>query len=240
MLIFFFISTIFLLAGFVQGMTGFGSVLVALPLLSLFLDVKVAIPLCSLNSVVITTFLALRLRKDLDWRKILPLCLAAIPGMVVGVTLLKKVSSQSLSMALGVLLVTYSCYCLLVKVRQRKLHPGWSYLAGFSSGAIGAAFSAGGPPTIIYATLNDWDKDEIKATLSGFFLFNSYLSATAHAVSGMTTVTVLTSFFYSAPFVLLATVLGSLCYGRIERAFYLKVIFAFLILMGTMMIVTAW
>lgn len=233
------IVVIFLLAGFVQGVTGFGSVLVALPLLSLFLDVKVAIPLCALNSVVITTFLALRLRKYLDWKKILPLCIAAIPGMIVGVTLLKRVSSESLSIALGVLLVVYSCYCLLVKVRQRRLHPVWSYLAGFSSGAIGAAFSAGGPPTIIYATLNDWGKDEIKATLSGFFLFNSYLSATAHAVSGLTTVTVLTSFLYSAPFVLAGTVLGSLCYGRIERALYLKVIFVFLFLMGMMMIVTA-
>lgn len=240
MLILFFISSIFLLAGFVQGVTGFGSALVAMPLLSLFIDVKIAVPLCTLNSVVITTFLALRLKKHLDRKKILPLCIAAVPGMIVGVTLLKKVSSESLSIALGVLLVTYSCYSLLVKIRQRRLHPVWSYMAGFSSGAIGAAFSAGGPPTIIYATLNDWDKDEIKATLSGFFLFNSYLNATAHAVSGLTTVTVLTSFLYSAPFVLVGTVLGSHCYGRIERSLYLKVIFTFLILMGMVMIVTAW
>ncbi|MBU0665594.1 MAG: sulfite exporter TauE/SafE family protein [Proteobacteria bacterium] len=240
MLIQFCISLIFLLAGFVQGMTGFGSALVAMPLLSLCIDVKSAVPLCTLNSVVITTFLALKLKKHLDGEKIFPLCIAAIPGMFVGVTLLKKVSSENLSIGLGVLLVMYACYNLLIKIRQRKLHPVWSYLAGFSSGAIGAAFSAGGPPTIIYATLNDWDKDEIKATLSGFFLFNSYLNATAHAVSGLTTVSVLSSFFYSAPFVLLGTVLGSFCYGRIDRSIYLKVIFAFLILMGTMMIVTAW
>jgi hypothetical protein len=240
MLISLYISIIFLLAGFVQGVSGFGSALVAMPLLSLFIDVKIAVPLCTLNSVVITTFLALRLKKHLDRKKILPLCIAAVPGMLVGVTLLKKVSSESLSIGLGVLLVAYSCYSLLIKIRQRRLHPAWSYMAGFSSGAIGAAFSAGGPPTIIYATLSGWDKDEIKATLSGFFLFNSYLNAAAHAVSGVTTVSVLTLFICSAPFVLLGTVLGSLCYGRIERSVYLKVIFTFLILMGMMMIVTAW
>ncbi|MDD3813586.1 MAG: sulfite exporter TauE/SafE family protein [Desulfocapsaceae bacterium] len=239
MLIQFCISLIFLLAGFVQGMTGFGSALVAMPLLSLCIDVKSAVPLCTLNSVVITTFLALKLKKHLDRKKIFPLCVAAIPGMFVGVTLLKEVSSENLSIGLGVLLVAYACYNLLIKIKQRKLHPIWSYLAGFSSGAIGAAFSAGGPPTIIYATLNDWDKDEIKATLSGFFLFNSYLNATAHAVSGLTTVSVLSSFIYSAPFVLLGTFLGSFCYGRVDKSVYLRVIFAFLILMGTMMIVTA-
>lgn len=239
MLIQFCISVIFLLAGFVQGMTGFGSALVAMPLLSLCIDVKGAVPLCTLNSVVITTFLALKLKKHLDRKKILPLCIAAIPGMLAGVILLKKVRSEHLSMGLGALLVAYACYNLLIKIRQRKLHPVWSYLAGFSSGAIGAAFSAGGPPTIIYATLNDWNKDEIKATLSGFFLFNSYLNATAHAASGLTTVSVFSSFLYSAPFVLLGTVLGSRFYGRIEKELYLKVIFIFLILMGMMMIITA-
>jgi uncharacterized membrane protein YfcA len=240
MLIPFSISVIFLLAGFVQGMTGFGSALVAMPLLSLCIDVKGAVPLCTLSSVVITTFLAMRLKKHLDWRKIFPLCIAAIPGIFVGITLLKKVDSASLSIGLGVLLIAYSCYSLLVKSRPRTIHPAWSYMAGFLSGAIGAAFSAGGPPTIIYATQSDWNKDEIKATLSGFFLFNSYCNATAHAVSGMTTVSVLSLFLYAAPCVLLGTVLGSHCYGRMERAVYLKVIFAFLILMGTMMIVSAW
>ena len=240
MLIPFSISVIFLLAGFVQGMTGFGSALVAMPLLSLCIDVKGAVPLCTLSSVVITTFLAMRLKKHLDWRKIFPLCIAAIPGIFVGITLLKKVDSASLSIGLGVLLIAYSCYSLLVKSRPGAIHPAWSYMAGFLSGAIGAAFSAGGPPTIIYATQSDWNKDEIKATLSGFFLFNSYCNATAHAVSGMTTVSVLSLFLYAAPCVLLGTVLGSHCYGRMERAVYLKVIFAFLILMGTMMIVSAW
>jgi hypothetical protein len=233
------IGFIFLLAGMVQGMTGFGSALVAMPLLSLSLDIKSAVPLCTLNSLVITSFLAMRMKKHLDGKKILPLCLAAIPGMLVGVTLLKKVSSASISIGLGVLLIAYSGYSLLVRTRQRKLHPGWSYLAGFSTGAIGAAFSSGGPPVIIYASLTDWDKDEIKATLTGFFLFNSAMNAAAHAVSGLTTVSVLSSFSYSAPCVLLGTVLGSHYYGRIDRNLYLKGIFTFLIFMGIMMIVLA-
>lgn len=232
------ISLIFVLAGFVQGMTGFGSALVAMPLLSLWIDIKSAVPLCTLNSLVITSYLALRMKQHLDRKKILPLCVAAIPGMIAGITLLKKVSSVTISMGLGGLLVAYSFYNLFFKIRQRKLHPLWSYLAGFSSGAIGAAFSAGGPPTIIYATLSDWGKDEIKATLTGFFLFNSYMNAAAHAVSGLTTAPVLALFIYTAPCVFVGTVLGSHYYGRIETTVYLKVIFIFLIIMGIMMMAT--
>ncbi|HID69521.1 MAG TPA: sulfite exporter TauE/SafE family protein [Desulfobacterales bacterium] len=232
------ISIIFLLAGFIQGVTGFGSALVAIPLLSLIIDVKGAVPLCILNSLVITTYLSLKMRKHLDAKKIVPLCAAAVPGIIVGSTILKQVSSTIIQICLGILLVAYSIYSLISRPERRKLHSIWSYIAGFLSGAIGAAFSAGGPPTIIYATLNDWKKDTIKATLSGFFLFNSYLIATVHAINGLTTIEIFTYFMISAPFVFLGTVLGTICYGKILGERYLQLIFIFLILMGFMMIVT--
>ncbi|MBU1234399.1 MAG: sulfite exporter TauE/SafE family protein [Proteobacteria bacterium] len=232
------IGIIFLLAGFIQGMTGFGSALVAIPLLSLFLDIKSAVPLCMLNSLVITTFLSLKMRKHLDRKKLIPLCLAAVPGIIIGSTLLKLVSSTVIRISMGILIVAYSLYSLFSTPKPRKLHKAWSYVAGFSSGAIGAAFSAGGPPTIIYTTLNGWNKDEIKATLSGFFLFNAYLTASVHAVSGLTTLEVFSFFMVSAPFVLLGTVIGSICYGRIPHNLYLQLIFTFLVLMGIMMIIT--
>lgn len=231
------ISIIFLMAGFVQGMTGFGSALVAIPLLSLIIDIKAAVPLCILNSIIITTYLSFKMRKHLDAKKILPLCLAAIPGIIVGTTALNSGDSRWIRISLGILLVTYSLYSLLSKPRPRKIHCLWGWLAGFLSGAIGAAFSAGGPPTIIYTTLNDWDKNSIKATLSGFFLFNSYLIAIVHASNGLTTGDVFTSFMISAPFVLLGTVLGSICYGKIAKEKYLQIIFAFLLLMGIMLMI---
>lgn len=232
-------AAIFLLAGFIQGMSGFGSALVAMPLLSLFLEIKSAVPLCILNSVVITTFLALKMKRHLDRKKIFPLCFAAVPGVVVGATFLKQVASETIQTTLGALLCAYSLYSLFSHPTPRRLPSIWAYLAGFASGAIGSAFSAGGPPTIIYSTLNNWDKDEIKATLSGFFLFNSYLIASVHLASGLTTMKVFTLFLVAAPFSLLGTVLGSHCYGKIDRKTYLKLIFTFLLAMGMIMISTS-
>ncbi len=232
-------GAIFLVAGFVQGMTGFGSALIALPLLSLFLDIKVAVPLCILNSLVITTTMALQLRKHFERKKILPLCLAAIPGVILGVTLLKNSGSDLIRISLGLLLISYSLYNLLIIPKPRNLHPAWSFPAGFLSGLIGAIFSAGGPPTIIYATLGNWSKDQIKATLTGFFLFNSYLIAAAHTSSGLINITILGLFAWSAPMVLVGTLLGGRCYGLLEKGAYLKVIFAFLVVMGMMLLVTS-
>jgi uncharacterized membrane protein YfcA len=48
-----------MVAGFTQGVTGFGFGLLAIPLLSLFIDIKAAVPLCSLllNTIPGTPYL---------------------------------------------------------------------------------------------------------------------------------------------------------------------------------------
>ena len=227
---------IFLLAGFVQGLTGFGSALVAIPLLCLVIDIKTAVPLCMLNGVIITTFLAFKLRQHLDRKKVLPLLIGSLPGVVVGASLLKEVDASLIRYGVGILLISYSLYNLLVTPRPLNPGKGWGYLAGFLTGTIGAAFSAGGPPAIIYTTLTSWKKDEIKATLTGFFAVNGYITATVHAISGLTTVTTVQIFAATAPFVLVGTTIGSLVSTRINRRRYLQLVYCFLTVMGIMMI----
>lgn len=223
-------------AGWVQGVSGFGSALVAIPLLSLIIDIKTAVPLCSLSSTVITTYMILQLRQSFDLKKIGPLCLGSLPGIVVGVTLLKTVPSHIIQTLMGVFLIGYGLYNLFVIIPPKRLHRRWGYLAGFLTGAVGAALSAGGPPTIIYTMLNNWTKDEIKATLSGFFCFSSYIVITAHLISGITTLTVLKTFLVSGPFILFGTALGTYCYRFFKKDLYLKVVFGCLVFMGAMMI----
>ncbi len=226
------IGIIFLLSGFVQGLTGFGSALVAMPLLCLFLDVKSAVPLCALTSVLITSIMVIQLRSSVALERIAPLSLASLPGIGVGIVLLKTVDSSIIRFALGLLLVIYSVYSLAYRPRPRRLSRYWAWLAGFCSGAIGSAFSAGGPPTIIYTALNDWSKDEIKATLTGFFLINSVMIVTVHALTGLTTRRELISFLVAAPFILVGVLAGSYLYRIVPGAKYRQLVYAFLIAMG--------
>jgi len=238
MTVFVIAGSIFLLAGFIQGLTGFGSALVAIPLLSFILDIKTAVPLCMLNGLIITGYLAITLRRHLDRNKILPLVIGSIPGVITGVVLLKNFDSSLIRNSIGILLIAYSLYNLIIT--PKPLNPGkaWGYLAGYLTGTIGAAFSAGGPPAIIYTTLTSWKKDEIKATLTGFFIINGLFTATVHAASGITTLITVQIFAATAPFVLLGTVLGSRVSGRINQKTYLQLIYLFLIVMGIMILVT--
>ncbi len=227
-----FTACIFILGGFLQGLTGFGAGLIAMPLLCLFIDVKTAVPLCVLNSIVITTYLMSKLKSHVDLKKILPLYISTLPGIYVGTHLLREIDSHIMSIALGILLITYSVFNLLFTPRPRALPIFWAYIAGFLSGTIGSAFSTGGPPTSIYTTLNDWPKDQIKATLTAFFIFNSIVTASVHALSGLMTGSVFLLFSVSFPSVLAGTIAGSLFYTYLPRKTYVKIVFYFLIFAG--------
>ncbi|UCH46268.1 MAG: sulfite exporter TauE/SafE family protein [Nitrospiraceae bacterium] len=234
-----FIAIIFLAAGLIQGISGFGSALIAMPLLTLFIDVKTAVPLCILHSVLMTSYLSFKLKDHMEKRKILPLLAGSLPGIYLGVTFLKNVDSDLIKLLLGSLIASYSLYSLAVQPKPRHMHRAWAYLAGFGTGFIGSAFSAGGPPAIIYTTLTGWSKDHIKATLTGFFLVSAVVTAIVHAASGLTNGLVIHYFLTSSVFAFVGVMTGSIFYRRISRDIYVRIILIILCLLGVMMIFTA-
>lgn len=234
-----FLGAVFFAAGFTQGVSGFGAALVAMPLLTLFLDVKIAAPLCMLNGLLITLFLSLQLKRHIHWAKVRPLFFGCVPGIFLGVFLLKGTESNVLKILLGGLIILYSGYRLNWKPREVKFKPYWAYLAGFASGIIGGAFSAGGPPCIIYVSLTGWKKDEIKATLSFFFFTTGLITSAAHALSGLITTAVLGYFVVSCLFTCIGVYTGSCLYDRIKQETYILIMLLLLMVLGGMMIFSA-
>lgn len=239
MLTFVLISIIFFIAGFVQGLSGFGSALLAMPLLIIFIDVKVAVPLCILNSFLITSYLSFKLKDYMEMKKILPLIVGSLPGIYLGIIFLKSMESDLIKILLGLMITSYCFYSLVFQPAPRKLHRVWAYIAGFGTGFIGSSFSAGGPPAIIYTTLTGWSKNHIKATLTGFFLVGNIIIITGHAASGLTTILVLKYMLVSAGFVFSGVYLGSLLYDRTDSRVNIKVILITLMALGILMIASA-
>ncbi len=224
-------------AGLTQGLTGFGSALVAMPFFVEILPARSAVSLSILNGLLITSLLTLRHRRDVRFSNVAPLVIGAIPGIILGIAFLKHANEGLIRKLLGLLLVTYATYSLIAREKIPRLRPNalWGTLAGLLTGLIGASFSAGGPPTIIYVTLTGWSKDEMKATLSAFFLFTGASIALGHALSGITDQDVLLLFLLNAPFVAIGVALGMRAYTRIPRELYLRGILLLLLLMGILL-----
>ena len=233
------ICLIVFLAGFTQGLSGFGSILLSLPLLAIFLDIKTVIPLVALIAFCITIILFIQLREHLDWKKIYPLFLGALPGIPLGVFFLKKLDRDLIQWILGIILISYSLYSLFFRSNTKQMRGGWGYLFGFFSGCLGGALSAAGPPVIVYMSLQTWGKDSIKVTLQGFFLASGAIVVFFQALSGLTTTVVLRYFLVSLPMMFLGTYTGSIFYGKIREEHYKKVMLILLACLGGFMIYRA-
>lgn len=234
--IYFFLGAVAFAAGFIQGLSGFGSVLLSLPLLAIVLDVKTAIPLVGLFGVALTLFLLIQLREHWDWKKIYPLFLGSIPGAPLGVWLLKRTDAQWIQWAAGAVLIGYALYGLLWKPIIQGMKPGWAYFSGFFAGCLGGAISASGPPVIVYTSLQPWSKDQIKVTLQGFFVASGVVVIFFQALEGLITERVLWYFLASLPLLLGGTWTGSLLYGRLPETTYRKVMLILLAFLGLFML----
>lgn len=229
-----FVCLIALFAGFTQGLSGFGSVLVALPLLAFFLDLKTAVPLASLWGMTINIMLLFQLRRHLSHARVVPLAAAAVPGVPLGVFILTTVPAWVLEMLLGALLLIFTVYFIRSGGKTRPLAGGWTYLAGFGSGLLGGSLAASGPPVIIYTALQPWPKDEIKSTLAGFFFLSGLVILAAQALAGLFTGPVLALSLFSIPVVVVGVVAGSWCYGRLDTERYRQLIVGLIFLLGLM------
>jgi uncharacterized protein len=235
--IYFYLTIVALGAGFIQGLSGFGSVLLSLPLLALFLDIREAIPLVNLMGVILTVMLIVQLRAHWDWGKIMPLLVGALPGIPVGVYLLKRMDPAHVQIVLGLVLVAYAIYGLLFKLPVGRVGGPWAYLFGFFAGGLGGAISASGPSVIVYTSLQAWSKDQIKVTLQGFFIISGLLIGVFHAANGLTTEGVIRNFLVTIPTLLAGTWFGSRLYGKFREEGYRRVMLVLLGVLGVFTLV---
>ncbi|MFO7818577.1 MAG: sulfite exporter TauE/SafE family protein [Thermodesulfobacteriota bacterium] len=223
-------------AGFTQGLSGFGSIMVSLPLLAVFLDIKTVIPLISLYALIINAILLFQLYKSLNIKRLITMLVATIPGIPTGVYLLKNIPAGYLQLTLGIVLVLFAAYALFLKLPKLKTGRKSEIAAGFLAGCLGGSIGANGPPIIIYTAVQPWSKDEIKSSMAGYFFTAGIGISTTHAVSGLITGEVLAYFFAGLFSLVLGVFAGSKMYGKISEIAYKKAICILILGLGTIMI----
>ena len=152
---------------------------------------------------------------------------------------MKRLDKGTIHWLFGILLIGFAAYSLLFRPARKEIRKTWAYGSGFLAGCLGGAFGASGPPVIVYTSLQKWSKDQIKVTLQAFFFLSGVLIGITHALSGITTLTVLHFYVSGLPALLLGAGLGSYFYGFMDEESYRKLIVFLLACLGVLMIYRA-
>lgn len=213
----------------IQGMTGFGSALVAMAVLPLFLPIKTITPLVLLVGLLLNIIIFLRFHQHFDMKKLFPILIGAAAGVPVGVYGLKMIDERTIKMVLGAVLFLYGGFALTGK-KLTGTHSGkWGYAFGFLSGCLGGAINTSGPPVVIHASLQRWDQREVITTLQSFFIVSGIYTLIMHSLHGLFTLTVLRYWILLVPAQVAGVFLGIFLHSRINEELFRKIVYMLLI-----------
>lgn len=168
-------ATAALAGSFVQSTTGFGFALVLSPALFAVMDpVEAVMALLVLGFVLSLLVLFERGRPEhVDWRSLMPMLLAALPGLAVGAVALTQLSQQALQVAVGIAVVCVAGWQLRRR-RRASTHAhvgrGAGLGAGFVSGALTTSINVSGPPVVLWLEARGASPEEFRASLAATFL----------------------------------------------------------------------
>ena len=173
-------------AYFIRGITGFGSALIAVPLLALSQPLQFAIPLVLALDFTASIVLGTTTGQKANWSEIKILLPAGMVGACIGAFALLNLPTQPILIALGVFVIVVGFRNIFGLQPEGRLSRAWAIPAGLAGGSTGALFGAGSPPYIIYLMRRLQDKSEVRATFSwliaidggfrlGLFLFAGLL-----------------------------------------------------------------
>lgn len=169
---------VFVVAALVQAVTGFGSVMAAVPGLLLVTDPARAVVTATVVSLVLTAGIALRERAYVDRRDSLLLTLTGIIGMPVGLVLLAVADEQLLSAGIAVVILVL---VLLIAARPQIGRRGLP-VAGIVSGGLLTSTGMNGPPLVL--ALVGREPRRYRATLQAVFAGQDLVAVVAFLVLG--------------------------------------------------------
>jgi uncharacterized membrane protein YfcA len=194
----------------VFGMSGFGSTVIAVPILANWLPLTYLVPLMALGDLVASAFVGTTNRQHVsrpELKRLLPFMIA---GIALGVTVLVNVPQQPLKIGLGLFAMAVGLHSILNPAPKGTISPWWCVPAGTVAGVLAAVFGAGGPVNVAYLAGRLRDKNEIRSTVSAIISVSAALRTTLYAVAGLVLKAgLLAGFVIAAPFAWAGVALGT-------------------------------
>lgn len=203
----------------VYGLTGFGSSIVAVPLLAHFLPLKFAVPMMLVFDLFAGVLLGLKNRKHLDRGELLRLLPFLLVGMAIGATLLANASDRWLLLVLGAFVFGYACLNLLRRGVPAPISAKWAMPAGAVGGVFTALYGTGGPVYTMYLARRLPDRFVLRATIGVLIFITAFVRLALFTGSGFYTQPgLLPLAFAMVPCALAGYLLGTHLHTRLPAA----------------------
>ncbi|RYF43118.1 MAG: sulfite exporter TauE/SafE family protein [Comamonadaceae bacterium] len=229
------------LAGFVQGLSGFGFGLTAMSLWAWMLDPLLAAALAVFGGLTGQVFTALTVRRGFSLRRLLPFLAGGFAGLPLGLLLLPRLDVPLFKGLLGLLLVVM-CPLMYFSARLPAVSRGGRIgdgLAGAAGGFMGGLGGFTGVVPTLWCTVRGFAKDEQRGVIQNFNLAMLLATFAGYAATGLLQRAMLPLFALMVPAVLLPSLLGARLYAALSETAFRQVLLGLLTASGVALLVSA-
>lgn len=231
------IAFVFILAGIVPELTGFGAATVSMVFLPFLLPLQVAIPLVAMTSVITTGIVSFQTRTKGLWGDIFSITIGSVIGVPLGMMFLHYVDTDILQLSLALFLIFYALYGFFIK--HAPLHPN-KYIAGFIgaiSGFFSAIFNIHGPLVGAYTSSHDTlSIHDAKSIIATHMCISGIFTVIGHGISGRITPLMLIYLLYVLPFLFAGMYIGTKAFGKLHGDVVRKIIYTFVLCAGVLLL----
>jgi len=233
------------LAFFIEATLGFGATVVAVALGAFVIPIPELLPPFVLLNLVLSTFLVVRYRHDVDLRlllrRVVPLM---VLGMPAGFLLFGSGDDQLLCRVFGAFVVVLSSVELYRLARPQAaaatdLGPVSQALLLVSGGVIHGAFATGGPMAVYVTGRVLQDKSAFRSTLSLLWLVLNGVLAVGYAATGAVDGQAGTWVAILAVPLLLGILAGEWLHHRVNTSLFRVLLFVLLLVAGVLLALTS-
>ncbi len=211
----------------VQGISGFGSAIVNVPLLSLFVPVRVINPVLMAMGTIVNVPLVWKNRQYLRIRLVILLMVGMLSGAVLGTRLLEMADDKWLSRTLSIVMIL-SVYLLFRRPYDEMGTHAENKVGAVAAGTIGgiggALFSMNGPPVVLYLNYVNPNPHEVRAALYLLFWGNAVWQTILFINNGMMNTEIGWLVPIIAPFAVAGGYFGNYLAHRINVARFRQVV----------------
>lgn len=229
---------VILLAGMIQGLTSFGFSLISVPLLSIFMPLKIVVPVLIVFSLVLNSVILYKLRKHVNLKRIMYLIPAGILTTPLGTYLLLIINERSLKLGVGLIVTITAIMFWLgykIKIKNEKLS---LVSVGLMSGLLNGSVSLSGPPVILFLTNQGTEKQVFRANLTSYFFILNIITIPTYIYGGLITSEVLRYTLILFPALILGVILGIKGAERVDENLFKKLTLVLVVIMGILSIIS--
>lgn len=223
-----------IVAGFVQGLSGFAFGMVSLSFWAWAVEPQLASSMAVFGALTGQLVAALTVRRGLSLARLLPFVAGGLLGIPVGVMILPALDANLFKAALGGFLAVW-CHVMLMARQLPRITVGGRVADGLAGTAGGIMSGIGGFAGVIptlWCTLRGFDKDEQRAVIQNFNLAMLTVTMATYVGKGIVTREMVPMFMVVAPAMLIPSVLGARLYIGISEATFRKIVLGLLTASG--------